>query len=96
MRQYILAVAIIVGYSGGGGLWVVTRFLVVRLQAGIRFLVVIRLLERDRKENREINKQIKSSVNGCPYNILLINHLKKVFIIFMGNIRLFLVTNFVF
>ena len=66
LRQYILAVAIIVGYSGGGGLWVVTRFLVVRLQAGIRFLVVIRLLERDRKENREINKQIKSSVNGCP------------------------------
>ena len=55
LRQYILAVAIMVGYGGGGGLWVVTRF-----------LVVIRLLERDRKENREINKQIKSSVNGCP------------------------------
>ena len=44
-----------VGYGGGGGLWFVTRF-----------LVVIRLLKRDRKENREINKQIKSSVNGCP------------------------------
>ena len=66
LRQYILVVAIMVGYSGGGGLWVVTRFLVVRLQGGTRFLVVIRLLERDRKENREINKQIKSSVNGCP------------------------------
>ena len=55
-----------VGYGGGGGLWVVTRFLVVRLQGVTRFLVVIRLLERDRKENREINKQIKSLVNGCP------------------------------
>ena len=30
------------------------------------FLVVIRLLERDIKENREINKQIKSSVKRCP------------------------------
>ena len=55
-----------VGYGGGDGLWVVTRFLVVRLQGVTRFLVVIRLLERDRKENREINKQIKSSVNGRP------------------------------
>ena len=55
-----------VGYGGGGGLWIVTRFLVIRLQGGTMFLVVIRLLERDRKENREINKQIKSLVNGCP------------------------------
>ena len=85
--------------GNNGGLW--WRWWVVGcglllVFGGTRFLVVIRLLERDRKENREINKQIKSSVNGCPYNILLINHLKKVFIIFMGNIILFLVTNFVF
>ena len=55
LRQYILAVAIMVGYGGGGGLWGGTRFLVVRLQGGTRCLVVIRLLERDRKEKREMS-----------------------------------------
>ena len=55
LRQYILAVAIMVGYSGGGGLW-----------GGTRFLVVIRVLKRDGKEEREMNKQINSLVKRCP------------------------------
>ena len=44
-----------VGYSGGGGLW-----------GGTRFLVLIRVLKRDGKEEREINKQINSLVKRCP------------------------------
>ena len=44
-----------VGYSGSGGLW-----------GGTRFLVVIRVLKRDGKEEREMNKQINSLVKRCP------------------------------